>query len=60
MDQSGDARMRNLLQISTDLRDQMDEVRKLRKTLFLAEDRRRGKRQIDAGGAKEVEVRVWS
>lgn len=58
MDQSGDARMRNLLQISTDLRKQMDEVRKLKKTLQRAEDERRGKRRIEIGGLKDNEFRL--
>jgi hypothetical protein len=52
MEQSGDTRMRNLLQISTDLRKQMDEVRKLKKTLQRAEDERRGERRIDAGSIR--------
>jgi hypothetical protein len=59
MNQSGDARMRNLLQISTDLRDQMDEVRELRRALRLAEADRRGNRRIDTAGLKNTEFRVW-
>lgn len=58
MDQSGDVRMRNVLQISTELRKQMDEVRQLRMTLRLAEGESRGKRRIDIG-ATDTEFHAW-
>lgn len=58
MDQSGDVRMRNLLQISIDLRQQMDEVRQLRMTLQLAEGESLSKRRIDIG-TTDSEFRAW-
>jgi hypothetical protein len=58
MNQSNDARMLHLLQISIDLRDQMAEVRNLRNTLRLAENERRGKKPTDAGGVKDNELRA--
>jgi hypothetical protein len=60
MNKSGDARMRNLLQISIDLRDQMDEVRELRKALRLAEAERLGHRRIETGGVPNNEFQAWS
>lgn len=56
MNQSNDARMLHLLQISIDLRDQMAEVRNLRNTLRLAENERRGQKSSDAGGVKNNEL----
>jgi hypothetical protein len=55
MSQFDNKRMLRLLQISIDLRDQMAEIHKLRKSLQLAENARRGKWPTDAGVVNDHE-----
>ena len=55
MSQFDNTRMLRLLQISVDLRDQMAEVHKLRNSLQLAENARRGKWPTDAGVVNDHE-----
>jgi hypothetical protein len=49
MGEADNTRLLQLLQISIDLRDQMAEVHRLRNTLQLVENARRGKRLTDVG-----------
>jgi hypothetical protein len=58
MSQSDNTRMRRLMQISIDLRDQMAEVHKLRNSLQLAENATRGKWPTDAGVVSDHQPRL--
>jgi hypothetical protein len=54
MGEADNTRLLQLLQISIELRDQMAEVHRLRNTLQLAENARRGKRLTDLGDVTTV------
>ena len=58
MGEADNTRLLQLLQISIDLRDQMAEVHKLRNSLQLAENARRGKWPTDAGVANDHEPQL--